>query len=983
MLLKICFSVRFNTSCRLSNARSFPVMKVLNVAEKNDAAKNISFFLSRGNTRKREGLSVYNKIYEFECEVFGQRCSMSMTSVSGHLLNYEFISSYKSWQSCSPEDLFDAPVVKGCTEDAIKIKNTLEREAKKFSKLIIWTDCDREGENIGYEIIDTCKRVNPSLDVYRAKFSEITSASIRRAINNLIRPDKNISNAVDVRQELDLRIGASFTRFQTLRLQKVFPVLADHLLSYGSCQFPTLGFVVERYLEREKFISEPFWKIKVTHTIDDLTVEFRWARDRLFDQAICQALLARCQERPTAKVEKVDGKPKSKWRPTPLDTTEMEKIASRKLKINAKEALRIAEKLYTKGFISYPRTETNIFPDSINLRNLVEIQTQDSRWGNFAQKVLQDGPNPRQGKKSDQSHPPIHPIAYTTSLEGNDARMYEFIVRHFLACVSKDAKAHETLVSIDINTEKFSASGLMILERNYLDVYPYENWNSKNIHRYEVNQTFEPTSLDITESQTSAPNLLTEADLIALMEKHGIGTDATHAEHIETIKNRFYVGLEDNIHFVPSAIGMALVEGYDTMGFAMSKPVLRAELEAELKRICDGVRQPEIVLREQISKYRELFRIAKSQVNKIDSAVAKYLQTTARTLDPREDPLSVATPISQPVMPCRMCSLKFVVKTNQMTQKSYISCQGYPSCKAAIWLPTKVVDFSVSNQSCEVCGPNVKKIEFKFSPGSMAPYYPNNFTGCINGCDSFFLEMLDIRIPRPASSTATTENLTSNYSSQYSSQSTRTSQQNRSSNNSALSGHNMLGSSRPQNRGSHNSNSNDFDNGRGQKRPREPPDDNVEHKCFCDLPVKKLTVRKEGPNLGREFLICSKDTDDKCGYYAWFDELTEESNSTKCFCNLSVRKLVVKKDGPNKGKTFFCCPKGQNEPNRCSFFLWEEESSNRQDRGEYRNNQRGNSSSRTSNFRARTSDSNQRGRKCGICSQTGHTRRNCPNNSNN
>lgn len=63
----------------------------------------------------------------------------------------------------------------------------------------------------------------------------------------------------------------------------------------------------------------------------------------------------------------------------------------------------------------------------------------------------------------------------------------------------------------------------MILERNYLDVYPYENWNSKNIHYYEVGQTFHPTILDIEESQTSPPNLLTEADLIALMEKHGIG----------------------------------------------------------------------------------------------------------------------------------------------------------------------------------------------------------------------------------------------------------------------------------------------------------------------------------------------------------------------------------------------------------------------------------------------------------------------------
>ena len=73
--------------------------------------------------------------------------------------------------------------------------------------LIIWTDCDREGENIGFEVINVCKAANPRLTVFRAKFSEITSAAVTRAVNNLVQPDERISIAVDVRQELDLRIG--------------------------------------------------------------------------------------------------------------------------------------------------------------------------------------------------------------------------------------------------------------------------------------------------------------------------------------------------------------------------------------------------------------------------------------------------------------------------------------------------------------------------------------------------------------------------------------------------------------------------------------------------------------------------------------------------------------------------------------------------------------------------------------------------------
>ncbi|KAJ8975343.1 hypothetical protein NQ317_000270 [Molorchus minor] len=467
-------------------------MRYLNVAEKNDAAKNIASILSNGPTR-REGLSTYNKIYEFDTQVFGEQARMTMTSVSGHLLNYEFAAAYRNWQGCNPVALFDAPVIKTCIQNFENIKRTLEREIVHCQGLIIWTDCDREGENIGFEIIKVCTDIKPNLRIYSAKFSEITRPSIYRALNNLGQPDKRISDAVDVRQELDLRTGAAFTRLQTLRLQKVFPQkLADKLI--------------------------------MNHTVKDITTEFSWKRDRLFDKNSCEAILDILKENPQATVESVENKEKSKWRPLPLDTIEMEKTVSRKLKINAKDAMRIAERLYTQGYISYPRTETNIFPKELNLVNLVEQHREDARWGPFAARILNEGgPTPRQGKKSDQAHPPIHPTKYAANLAGNEQRLYEYIVRHFLACLHKDAK----------------------------DVYIYEKWNAKEINNYRQGDTFMPTILDMVESSTSPPKLLTEADLIALMDKHGIGTDATHAEHIDKIKTREYVGLHENIYFVP------------------------------------------------------------------------------------------------------------------------------------------------------------------------------------------------------------------------------------------------------------------------------------------------------------------------------------------------------------------------------------------------------------------------------------------------
>ena len=191
-----------------------PGFKVLNVAEKNDAAKNIANIMSGGRANRREGYSHFNKIYEFDYMVQGQQAEMVMTSLSGHLLNMEFAPQYRKWYSCNPVALFDAPLAKGVGEgnNSALIKKTLQREVRGAKLLIIWTDCDREGENIGMEVVTVCREVLPGVRILRAKFSEITSPSIESAMATLGQLDERVSDAVDVRQELDLRIGAAFTR---------------------------------------------------------------------------------------------------------------------------------------------------------------------------------------------------------------------------------------------------------------------------------------------------------------------------------------------------------------------------------------------------------------------------------------------------------------------------------------------------------------------------------------------------------------------------------------------------------------------------------------------------------------------------------------------------------------------------------------------------------------------------------------------------
>nr|KAF6305575.1 DNA topoisomerase III alpha [Pipistrellus kuhlii] len=732
------------------------VRKVLCVAEKNDAAKGIADLLSRGRMRRREGLSKFNKIYEFDYHLCGQNVTMIMTSVSGHLLAHDFQMQFRKWQSCNPLVLFEAEIEKYCPENFVDIKKTLERETRQCQALVIWTDCDREGENIGFEIIHVCKAVKPSLQVWRARFSEITPRAVTMACEHLTQPDQRVSDAVDVRQELDLRIGAAFTRFQTLRLQRIFPqVLAEQLISYGSCQFPTLGFVVERFKAIQAFVPEIFHKIKVTHDHRDGVVEFSWKRHRLFNHTACLVLYQLCMEDPRATVVEVSSKAKSKWRPQALDTVELEKLASRKLRISAKETMRIAEKLYTQGYISYPRTETNIFPRDLNLTALVEQQTPDPRWGPFAQSILErGGPTPRNGNKSDQAHPPIHPTKYTNSLQGDEQRLYEFIVRHFLACCSQDAQGQETTVEIDISGECFVAHGLVILARNYLDVYPYDRWSDKTLPVYERGSHFQPSTVEMVDGETSPPQLLTEADLIALMEKHGIGTDATHAEHIETIKARMYVGLTPDKRFLPGHLGMGLVEGYDSMGYEMSKPDLRAELEADLKLICEGKKDKSVVLRQQIQKYRAVFTEAVAKAKKLDEALSQYFGERAEV--PQQEAIYPAMPA--PVRKCPQCNKDMVLKTKK-SGGFYLSCTGFPECRSVVWLPDFVLEASRDESVCPVCRPQpVHRLKLKFKRGSLPPTMPLEFVGCIGGCDETLREILNLRFsqgpPRPTSKRA-------------------------------------------------------------------------------------------------------------------------------------------------------------------------------------------------------------------------------------
>lgn len=148
-------------------------------------------------------------------------------------MSHDFPDSHRSWHSCDPFALFDAPVVSQVSKDSLTIEANLKNEARGKDMLMIWTDCDREGENIGAEVARVCRRANPNIRVKRARFSAIIAQQIHRAAQHPVELDMAQADAVEARTVLDLRIGAAFTRMQTLALQHRFKDL--DMCSYGAC----------------------------------------------------------------------------------------------------------------------------------------------------------------------------------------------------------------------------------------------------------------------------------------------------------------------------------------------------------------------------------------------------------------------------------------------------------------------------------------------------------------------------------------------------------------------------------------------------------------------------------------------------------------------------------------------------------------------------------------------------------------------------
>ncbi|KAK9812774.1 hypothetical protein WJX72_003468 [[Myrmecia] bisecta] len=721
------------------------IINVLNVAEKPSVAKEVAKALSNNSAQFSQSCAPRCGLYTFGYTINGQRCNMVFTSVAGHLMELDFGAAHKKWHSCSPADLYGAPVHKSVPQDKEPLKRNLEQQARQCQWLVLWLDCDREGENIAFEVIDVCIKANPRLVIKRARFSALIARDLHRAVASLQPPNENDAKAVDARQEIDLRIGASFTRFQTLLLQNKFALDGAgpddrQLFSYGPCQFPTLGLIVQRAWEIQAHISEPFWYIHVSlRTADQRACDFKWHRGRLFDHPAATTLYEVCIEEPLATVAKVEGKQRLRYPPYPLSTLEMQKKATQYLRLPGERIMKLAEELYQAGFLSYPRTETDSFDPGFDLQGIVADHVGDQRWGAHAQAIVNGTmwKPPGNGGHDDKAHPPIHPAKYSpgeADWSPEKKKLYEFVVRTFLATCSKAAVGFETRVDIDVAGEGFSTTGLMVTERNWLDVYPYTNWGGNdNLPVLQQGQQFMPTELMLKEGATQPPSRLAERDLISLMESYGIGTDATVAEHIQKQLERNYATKDANMTFWPSPLGEALVGGYRKMGLEnLWLPDLRGKIEANITGVAQGQRSKQSVLDEAIQAFHADLIAAQQRQGVLEGEMALFFNRAAGGPGGND---ANGQPQGDEIGACPLCSCRLMLRHPEGAPPNVV-CTGQPLCKKSMYLPRATTHASVSDQVCAACGQNgvLHKVVLKFRRTAIPPGYPTEILGCIH-CD--------------------------------------------------------------------------------------------------------------------------------------------------------------------------------------------------------------------------------------------------------
>jgi DNA topoisomerase I len=494
--------------------------------------------------------------------------------------------------------------------DKKRVVTDLRNKLKESDELLLATDEDREGEAIAWHLKEV---LAPKVPVRRMVFHEITKDAIERALDETRDIDERLVDAQETRRILDRLYGFEVS---PVLWKKVMP-----RLSAGRVQSVATRLVVDRERERMRFVPAAYWD--VLGTFDPGAFEARLtavdgkrvAQGRDFgedgkpassavlvlDETAARSLVDDLAGRPFT-VEKVDEKPYTRRPAAPFRTSTLQQEASRKLRFSSQTTMRLAQRLYENGHITYMRT------DSVTLSDAALRAARAHAARVYGEETVPAEPRryERAVANAQEAHEAIRPAGdvFRTpdelrgELSRDELALYDLVFRRTVASQMKDASGQTVSIELGATTAAgaaatFRASGTVITFPGFLKAYesgrdePAEEDEERRLPALTVGQTLTATALEPQGHETSPPARYTEASLVKALEDRGIGRPSTYASILGTILDRGYV-YKKGTALVPTFLAFAVTQLLERHFDQLVDYDFTARLEDDLDRIAAG-----------------------------------------------------------------------------------------------------------------------------------------------------------------------------------------------------------------------------------------------------------------------------------------------------------------------------------------------------------------------------------------------------------
>lgn len=501
----------------------------------------------------------------------------------------------------NPEDGFTPIYV--VDADKKKKVTDLKSKLKQADKLLLATDPDREGEAIAWHLLETLK---PKVPVERMVFNEITESAIREAAENTRELDMDLVDAQETRRILDRLYGYEVS---PVLWKKVMP-----RLSAGRVQSVATRVIVERERERMAFIPAEYWdlvaELEKGETFDAKLVALdgkRIAQGRDFDdrgRLKGEAVIVDKQKAHSLAdalgtapmhVTAVEEKPYSRKPYAPFMTSTLQQEAGRKLHFTSARTMRIAQRLYENGHITYMRTDST----SLSKQGLDAARSAAREL--YGANYVTDAPRTydRKVKNSQEAHEAIRPAGerFATpgqlagALDAEEFKLYELIWARTVASQMQDARGTSMKVTVQGDADgeacEFAATGRTVTFPGWLRAYSDRQANETRLPQLAKGDELATNKVTADGHSTNPPARYTEASLVKKMEDLGIGRPSTYASIIKTIQDRGYVVARGNA-LVPSWVAFSVVGLLENNFDALVDYDFTSSMEDELDEIAHG-----------------------------------------------------------------------------------------------------------------------------------------------------------------------------------------------------------------------------------------------------------------------------------------------------------------------------------------------------------------------------------------------------------